>query len=539
LCNVRAIETKSPLNLKAWTYYLNTFPDREKANEIMDYIKYGVPIGYEGPQKLDVHPNWPSAIKYEGEIRDLIAKDVLLGRIAGPFSVPPFKYFRGSPLGAFRKRRSNKLRVILDLSWPAQGSINRFIQDSSLQYMSFDDAIKHVRHYGKNCLMAKLDLKDAYKHIVIRPADWHLCGFTLDTVNEQGHVSTDFYIPLVLPFGLKSAPQKFTLFADALQHIMQQRGVTACEHFLDDYFTAGATKSNTCDKNLKIMLDTCEITGFTVNPDKVCEPTTCLEFLGIVIDSNLMQIRISYERLHDTLTELNAWLNKRSVTKRSLLSLIGKLTFICKVVRSGRTFTRRLIECSKRVKHLHHRVRVNKMIRDDIQWWLDYLPTWNGVSVIHDAHWTSNEEISLFSDASDRAIGGLCGNQWFFMAFDNGHSYLRAKSIAYRELYAVVTMLATFAYKLEGKRLLINCDNEAIVHVLQTGTSKNIEIMSLVRTMFYICAQHSMECSAAHVRGTANTAADALSRLDVVKFFKVCPSADKEMTLPVILCVKK
>jgi hypothetical protein len=108
---VGAIETKSPLNLKAWTYYLNTFPDREKANELMDYIKYGVPIGYEGPDKLEVHPNWPSAIKYESEIKDLIAKDVLLGRIAGPFPVPPFKYFRGSPLGAFQKKRSNKLRV--------------------------------------------------------------------------------------------------------------------------------------------------------------------------------------------------------------------------------------------------------------------------------------------------------------------------------------------------------------------------------------------------------------------------------------------
>jgi hypothetical protein len=379
---------------------------------------------------------------------------------------------------------------------------------------------------------------DAFKHIVVRPEDWHLCGITIDTIDMQGHVVRDHFVNLTLPLGLKSSPKSFNLFADGLQYIMQQRGVTVCEHYLDDYFTAGRSGTITCQSNLTKMLETCKLTGFTVNPAKVVEPTTCLEFLGIIIDSKLMQMRISQERLHDTLNELSNWMHKRAVTKRQLLSLIGKLTFISKVVRSGRTFTRRLIERSKHVKHLHHRVKVNRMLRDDIQWWLDFLPSWNGVSVIGDTHWSSNTEIAMFSDASDVAIGGMYGTKWLILPFKGQFEVLRHMSIAWRELYAVVTVLATFASSLRGKRILINCDNQAIVHVLQTGTSKNNAIMNLVRTMFYICAHFSLECSAIHVRGTLNQAADALSRLDIARFHRLCPSAEKNMTQPVIVSLK-
>eukprot|EP00920_Eleutheroschizon_duboscqi_P015711 GHVT01036719.1.p1 GENE.GHVT01036719.1~~GHVT01036719.1.p1 ORF type:complete len:317 (+),score=-11.36 GHVT01036719.1:327-1277(+) len=316
--------------------------------------------------------------------------------------------------------------------------------------MKFDDALKHVRVFGKNCLLAKIDLMDAYKHVVIRPEDWHLCGTTLDTVDQKGVKSTEFYINFVLSLGLKSSPKLFNLFADGLQYIMKQRGVTVCEHYLDDYFTAEHAGTDNCKSNLQIMLDTCTcaITGFAVNPNKVSQPSTCMEFLGIIIDSKLMEIKISNERLCDTLCELNTWINKRTVSKRMLLSLIGKLTFICKVVKSGTTFTRRLIESSKRVKYLHHKVRVSKMIRDDIQWWLDYLPSWNGVSVIGDAHWTSSEKISLYTDSSDVAIGGMCGTGWFFLPFIGDLRGFGQKTIAWRELYAVVITLATFAHRL-------------------------------------------------------------------------------------------
>ena len=81
-----------------------------------------------------------------------------------------------------------------------------------------------------------------------------------------------------------------------------------------------------------------------MQPLQIAKPSMCLEMLGIVIDNKLMELRISDERLHDIKREVNLWVCKKSCTKRQLLSLIGKLEFICKVVRHGRTFLRRLIE---------------------------------------------------------------------------------------------------------------------------------------------------------------------------------------------------
>jgi hypothetical protein len=223
--NVRVIKTKSPLNLEAWTYYLKNYPDKDK---LLKYIKCGVPLGYTGPNKFDVHPNWPSAKKFETKVKEVIANDLVLGRSAGQFPVAPFVHFRGSPLGAFEKKRSRKIRLIQDLSWPPGNSVNDFIPSTSLHYITLDHALEYVRLYGRNTLMSKIDLMDAFKHIVIRPEDWHLCGSTLDTLNDEGIMVKEYYVNLVLPFGLSSSPQLFTLFADGLQYIMQQRGVTVC-----------------------------------------------------------------------------------------------------------------------------------------------------------------------------------------------------------------------------------------------------------------------------------------------------------------------
>ena len=86
--------------------------------------------------------------------------------------------------------------------------------------MAFDDALRYVRQYGRNTLMSKIDLKDAFKHIVIRPEDWHLCGITMDSINAQGAREREYCMNMVLPFGLKISPYLFNLFADGLQFIM-------------------------------------------------------------------------------------------------------------------------------------------------------------------------------------------------------------------------------------------------------------------------------------------------------------------------------
>ena len=355
-----AIRIQPILNHDVLAEGLSSHPDAEFVSCILDNCVNGVPIGYEGPRSFRDCRNWPSATQFHDKWSHTISNDIALSRKFGPFDHPPFNNFVASPMGAFCKR-SGKVRVIQDLSWPPDRSINDYIssKDYTVTYISVDDITRRIQMYGPHTLMDQLDIADAFRHILVRKEDWELLSTVFEKI-EHGTVIKQYYFDVVLPFGLRSSPKLISDFADALQHIMLSRGVSECFHYMDDYITMGPPSSSQCRTNLEVMLKTCADVGFSVNPQKVVGPSTVLEYLGFIIDTDAMQIRISQDRLQRIIAELCAFEIRQVCTKRELLSLIGKLIFIAKVVRSGRTFVRCLIERSKRAKHLHNLVKLDQ-----------------------------------------------------------------------------------------------------------------------------------------------------------------------------------
>ena len=134
--------------------------------------------------------------------------------------------------------------------------------------------------------------------------------------------------------------------------------------------------------------------------DKTEGPTTTLTFLGILIDSHLQQLRLPTDKLVPLRTEITAWLHRRTATKREVLSIVGKLSFAARVVPAGRLFLRRLIQLSTTAKCLHHHLRLNAEARADLQWWYDFLPSWNGVAMFINPDWTDADSLHLYTDAS-------------------------------------------------------------------------------------------------------------------------------------------
>ena len=525
------MEIRSPLNRDQLLEGIKIHTDRTFYNCIKQYADHGVPVGYTGERYYSEANNWPSAVKYSEAVSQSIDKDLMKGRKSGPFSEKPFSTFRGSPLGAFPKKRSiRKYRIIHDLSWPPGRSVNTHIADHecTLHYISIDEASKLVKKYGKGAYLAKLDLEDAFKGIVVRPEDWDLLGSVW--YPDGDHSNKQYYVDMVLQFGLRSSPRRFNEFADALEYIMKQDGVTDVCHYLDDYLTAGPQNTNICQINLDHMLNTCDRVGFAVNPSKIATPTTEIEFLGIIVDSVREEFRISKDRVNEILAELTQWGERHKCTKRQLLSIIGKLTFVSRVVRPGRTFIARMIQLGKRVKHLHHRITLNREFRSDISWWLTYLSTWNGVTMFHDDIWNTNDDLHLWTDASDVGFGAYFQGDWFCSEYTS--SDIHDACISARELYAVVIALSTWAHKLRCKRVMIHSDNQAVVDVMKSGYSRNTLMMKMLRVLFYICANDNFECKAVHVPGCQNDLADALNRLNIDLFFRSAPRATKNMTKP-------
>lgn len=116
--------------------------------------------------------------------------------------------------------------------------------------------------------------------------------------------------------------------------------------------------------------------------DKLEGPTHCLTFLGIVIDTWAMELRLLQEKLRDLMGLVGT--GRRSCTRTELESLIGKLGHACKVVRPGKTFMRHMFELMAGTRQAHHHIRIGTALRSDLRWWATFTEDWNGASLLQE-----------------------------------------------------------------------------------------------------------------------------------------------------------
>ena len=148
----------------------------------------------------------------------------------------------------------------------------------TVQYVSVDAVIEGIMARGRGTLMAKFDVASAYRNVAIHPDDRPLLG-----MQWRGK----YFVDLVLPFGLRSAPFIFTSIADQVEWILVHNyGVDFLRHYLDDFFTLGPPSSPLCHFYLLACVRRCERLVFPLHPDRVEGPATCLTILGIERDSD-------------------------------------------------------------------------------------------------------------------------------------------------------------------------------------------------------------------------------------------------------------
>ena len=383
---------------------------------------------------------------------------------------PAFPDFIRLPRGIVTKKHSFpvKYRIIHDLSWPLQDSINDHINPDAFRcfYGSFDDAVALIIKHRVGTLSAKLDPADAFKHILIRNKDWPFLGSSWDLQCLDGSMWHLYYVDIFLPFGLCSSPALFNEYADALQYAMKTNKVQDLLHYLDDYFTVGPPRSPVCTNNITTMIAMCEELGLTINSDKVTKPATTTNFLGVDIDSVTMEVLIDPTHLSETIFLLKDIAGHWSATKWSILFLVGKLHFVCHICRPSRAFLCHMIETSMKAQHFHHRIKLNQEFQRDVDWWLCYLPTWNGVSLLYESHWLTSAECQLFTNASDVGFGCYFQGHWCQDKFPDACFQDRLMSINWRELYAVTMALAIWGDQFKSKRTLVHCNNISVMQIM-------------------------------------------------------------------------
>ena len=179
------------------------------------------------------------------------------------------------------------------------------------------------------------------------------------------------------------------------------------------------------------------------------------------------------------------------------------------IIPAGRCFLRRLHDATAGARHLLQRVKVSDVMKADLAVWDNFLSKFNGRGLMTFGDPVSSEELHLYSDSSKQGYGGVYGTHFICGVFpDNWEKY----DIQVKELYPILALIVTFADEFRNRLITMHCDNIAVVHSINNLTSRNKEVMALLRPLVLHLLLFNVQFKALHIPGISNNLCDKLSR---------------------------
>ena len=450
-------------------------------------------------------------------------KEVQMGRMAGPFTSVRETGLESliiSPVGLVPKSNGGE-RLIHHLSHPWGEGVNSYIDDeqSKVSYASFDQALRTIAGFGQGTRLAKVDVKSAYRLLPIREDDFQCLGL---------HIGDTIFVDKMAPMGAKISAAHWEAFGRVWVWLIHQRpdfkGATC--RYMDDLLIMCPPSDNDPMASVRAVCELSQEIGLPLAQEKTVLPTTEIVFLGLTIDSNSLTIKVPEDKRQAVKNELEKLLERRNVKVRKILSITGKLNFLCKAIPAGRPFMRGMFDSVKGLAK-HTWAKVTERAKEDALMWLNFLESFNGTTKFSPMVLPCPPDADVFTDASLRGYGIVFGQHWVMQKFPD---FETEPSMTWRELYPILVALSIFEEDLQNKRVRFNTDNSGVFHILQSLTSPVDEIMQLVRPITLQCLRLNISIATNFVPTDKNLLADPLSRLCPQVFLQRAPDADPHPT---------
>ncbi|CAG2232425.1 unnamed protein product [Mytilus edulis] len=319
----------TPVNVKQLKSELMNHPDKHFVDYLCNGLQYGFDtmVKYDNIKTMECRNNL-SARSQKDTVADLINKELLNGFVYGPFEKLPFDDYRVSPLGVAEGKYSFKKRLILDLSAPHNDtnvSINDLIDKDlcSMTYVKIDDAIRLITNYGKGTKLCKFDIQNEFKICPVLPNQWPLFCFKWESL---------YYFYVRLSFGCRSSPKIFDNISTAICFIAEHNyKVKHILHLLDDFLTVDPPEFD-AERTMALMTMIFNRLNVPLAANKTMGPLTCIEYLGIVLDTDKLEARLPANKVERICKFIISIIQKSTCTKRELLQLLGHLNFASRVI---------------------------------------------------------------------------------------------------------------------------------------------------------------------------------------------------------------
>ena len=465
------------------------------------FLRYGFPMDFRGSH-LDLRDGGschPSARQYPEHVEAYINDELEHGAICGPFTDKPFgDETHVSPFITRHKPDSDKRRVIIDLSWPQSASVNYFTKSNEylgtafkLNYPSVDNYVDRLTSLGKGCHMLKVDLSRAFRQLKVDPADYPLLW------------QDAYYLDRAYAFGHRTGSMGCSRLSDFIRYLHSNKGFYLLS-YIDDLL--GAETPSNAQASYDTLVNLLQELRIPVSKSKLCPPSTKIICLGIHIDSVEATLSIPDEKLQEILKNCVDFLKLKKFTKRQLQSMIGSLMYVHKVVKPARYFVNRLLENLRNMNEVQF---MNEDVVRDVTWFLKFVKRFNGKCKYIYPPLQCSDRIEL--DACLTGVGGRYNNQVYQYQFRNNEVPCTF-SIVHLEMWNVLIGIRIWAKQWANRAIVIKCDNEAVVGVVNKGVTRDSALAAMACNIWFVTASHNIRFQVVHIPGVNNMCADLLSR---------------------------
>ena len=145
----------------------------------------------------------------------------------------------------------------------------------------------------------------------------------------------------------------------------------------------------------------------------------------------------------------------------------------------------------------------------DIEWFITFLPHFNGVTFFKKVPISDNHTLHL--DASLTGMGAVWSNRVYSTpVFQIPNFELK---IVHLEMLNIVIALRAWGKYWKHSQVHIHCDNMAVVQVVTSSRTKDKFLAACIRNIWLISSVLDIDIVIHHIQGKKNVIADCLSRL--------------------------
>ena len=523
---------------KNWTIH-----EKKSAEKTLENLTLGAPSHQKSSLPGCTLKNSNSAIKHGAEFTETLEKWIQDGFVAGPFKSPPCENFRTNPVMAIEQK--DKVRPVLNMSYPKDKSYNDNVDKHKVRKVRMSTARQvgqSLRAAGKGALMSKIDMKDAYKHVPARTADYRLQGFVW-----LGR----YFLDTQLIFGASPAVDNYDNLGDTTLNVARSRchiHRSMVHKALDDVIGISPAGSSGSESFAKAYKELCKEVNIKLaadcpNREKAFTAVEKGTVLGIQFNTANLTWRISSQKAADILSDIHALSHSGHADLKQVEKAAGRLNNFGQMCPFLQAFKRPLNDLLAAFQEDYNiLIPVKQDLLNDLKIWaavVSYSNRWlpipqemacpplDALEFVSDAaggtgseDWAGVASLGLTNSGS---FWYLCRGIWpqaILEGVDEKGAHFASKTTTL-ETVGLLLPLLTVPHVVQGRSVILGVDNTSVVFGWENrSVSGDMTASTLIRALHLVACFLECRIFTRHIPREsclASVMADSLTRASTAK----------------------